>query len=235
MKSGKRFLVFALTGLIVLSAATSHAQPAAKKKKKKRPQTAAQKADLQAAFSAQAPVEEPPPVKILKRQDWGAKDPVLMMTPHRLKAIMIHHTGIRHNDKPLTEKMRGLQGYSQREDTLADGKKKPVWADVPYHFYIAADGEVAEGRNIGFVGDTNTGYDSTSQILVTLEGNFDVEEPTAQQMQSALKLVTWLAKKYHIPAEKITAHKDAGDTACPGSKLYSRMEEFRSAVNDHQP
>ena len=126
--------------------------------------------------------------------------------------------------------MNSLQEFSQHEGKLASGKPKPMWADVPYHFYIAANGEVAEGRNIGFVGDTNTEYDPTGHVLVTCEGNFEEEEPTEEQMQAATQLVVWLAKKYHVPSENINAHRDYAQTACPGKKLYKRVGEIRKAV-----
>lgn len=174
---------------------------------------------------------EVPPVKILSRAEWHAKEPVAKMAAHEPKFITIHHTGVKQNhQKTLKDKLRSLQAFSQREDVLAGGKKKPAWPDVPYHFYIGDTGEVAEGRAIGFVGDTNTAYDPTGHILVTLEGNFEEEEPTPAQLESARQLVSWLAQKYQVPLENIKTHKDYAQTACPGEKLYDRMAEIRGAV-----
>ncbi len=167
-------------------------------------------------------------LKIITRQEWQAKEPVAKMKPHELKFITIHHTATR--QKPgvsVAVKLQHLQAFSQREDTLAGGKKKPIWPDVPYHFYVTCDGEIGEGRDIRYVGDTNTEYDPTGHILVTLEGNFEIEEPTKEQMVAAKKLIAWLAAKYQIPPERIKAHKDYAQTACPGKKLYERLGEFR--------
>jgi N-acetyl-anhydromuramyl-L-alanine amidase AmpD len=80
------------------------------------------------------------------------------------------------------------------------------------------------------VGDTNTEYDPTGHILVTLEGNFEEEEPTREQMQATRNLVGWLAKKFKVPSEKIKTHKDYAQTACPGKNLQLRAEEIRKSA-----
>jgi hypothetical protein len=214
---------------MVLALAASSSLPA-QAKKKKGPGRARIK---------QAPtvtVGEVPPFPILSRQQWQANEPVSMMTPHRPQFITLHHTAMKQNaEKSLKEKMQWLQNYSQHEEVLAGGQKKPTWPDVPYHFLIAVDGQVAEGRNIGFVGDSNAEFDSTGHISVTLEGNFEKEEPTPEQMDSTRKVISFLAKKYHVPLEKIKAHRDYAQTACPGKNLYRRMDEIRGSVTAAQP
>jgi hypothetical protein len=172
-----------------------------------------------------------PPVKILSRAEWNAKAPVGKMVTHEPKFITVHHTAVKQNPKKsLKEKLKALQEFSQRESTLGNGKQKPVWPDVPYHFYISENGDVGEGRGVDFVGDTNTAYDPAGHILVTLEGNFEEEEPTAAQLKSADLLVVWLAQKYQVPAANIKGHKDYAQTACPGEKLYQRLGTLQEAV-----
>ena len=80
--------------------------------------------------------------------------------------------------------MVSLQRFSQTASRLDTGKLKPVWFDIPYHFYIAVDGKIADGRSIKFVGDTNTDYNPTGHALVVLEGNFENEEPSPDQLKS---------------------------------------------------
>jgi N-acetylmuramoyl-L-alanine amidase len=53
-------------------------------------------------------------------------------------------------------------------------------------------------------------------IGICLVGNFDIDRPTAAQMQSLTKLVTYLMKTYHIPANRVLGHKDTKPTDCPG-------------------
>ncbi|MDB6057630.1 MAG: N-acetylmuramoyl-L-alanine amidase [Verrucomicrobiales bacterium] len=166
--------------------------------------------------------------KILTRKEWKAADAVGKMKEHTATFITIHHTATK--QKPnvsLAQKLQSLQKFSQHEGELAGGKKKPAWPDVPYHFYVACNGDIGEGRDIDSVGDTNTEYDPTGHILVTLEGNFEEEQPTPEQFKATRQLVAWLANKYHVPAEKIRSHKDYAKTRCPGKNLYVRLGELR--------
>jgi hypothetical protein len=193
--------------------------------------------DTPKKIAAPAPEPEPPklaevpPPTILSRQEWNAKPPTSEMKPHELRSITIHHTATKQNPKKSTlEKMRSLQDFSQREGKLSSGKSKPPWPDVPYHFVVMPSGEIAEGRDILFVGDTNTEYDPTGHILVTLDGNFEDEELSEAQWNSTVVLVKWLAFKYKVPADKIGAHKDFAKTACPGKRVYARIHELQEAV-----
>lgn len=100
----------------------------------------------QPASNTQSSAKRPP---IVSRKQWNAKDPVGKAAKHKPRFITIHHTGM--PQKPelsLEQKMRGLQNFSQNEGKLASGKSKPAWFDVPYHYYIASDGRIAEGRKI---------------------------------------------------------------------------------------
>lgn len=167
---------------------------------------------------------------ILSRKDWGAKDPVGEAKEHKIEFITIHHTAT--PQKPGTligTKMRNLQAFSQREEKLASGKLKPVWFDIPYHYYIAVDGQIAEGREIKYVGDTNTEYDPTGHALVVLEGSFNTEQPSAAQIDALKKMVAWLSRKYKVPPAKIKGHSDYAETACPGENLKIFLSELRGS------
>ena len=82
-------------------------------------------------------------------------------------------------------------------------------------------------------------------------GNFDKQEPTAEQIKSLISLITALSKKYNIdPTAKteyhkvitdapymksieagtIAGHKDVGVTSCPGKNLYSFLPTLRDQV-----
>jgi hypothetical protein len=161
---------------------------------------------------------------MLSREAWQAKPPSLAMTAQKPVAILVHHTGSAMKIKTtLAAKMRGLQRFSQAREKLADGRTKPAWPDVPYHFYIAADGNVAEGRSITAVGDTNTGYDPNGYIQVVVEGNFETENPTASQLASLTSLLGWLKQNYNVTPSAIQAHNDKAQTACPGKNLSAKL------------
>lgn len=168
---------------------------------------------------------------MLSREGWQAKAPSFAMTPQKPAAILVHHTGSAIKIKTtLVAKMRGLQRFSQAKEKLADGLTKPAWPDVPYHFYIAADGKIAEGRSITAVGDTNTGYDPSGYIQVVVEGNFDVEKPTASQLASLQSLLAWLKQTYNVKPSAIQSHNDKAQTACPGKNLSAKLAGIVNAL-----
>ncbi len=157
---------------------------------------------------------------IISRKSWNAKEPIGKGKEHQINLITIHHTASLQNKKlSIEKKMQNLQNFSQSESKLASGKLKPVWFDIPYHYYIAFDGKIAEGREIKFAGDTNTDYDPTGHALIVLEGNFETEEVSNEQQKSLQELVIWLASKYNVSADKIKGHNDLAKTACPGKNL----------------
>jgi len=167
--------------------------------------------------------------QIIPRAGWEAKKAVGEGKKHKIKFITIHHTATKQRpDLPIETKLRNLQAFSQRDDKLASGKAKPAWFDVPYHYYIAVDGKIAEGREIKFAGDTNTEYDPTSHALIVLEGSFGTDEPLPPQVDSLKAMVKWLAAKYKVSKENIKGHKDYAETACPGSNLEKLLPQLRT-------
>lgn len=169
---------------------------------------------------------------ILTRSDWGARPVEGKVLPHRPVRITLHHTGVQANEhRTLTEKMRELQAFSQRSETLADGSMKKAWADVPYHFYIDMHGELAEGRDLDFAGDTNTSYDPTGHIGIALEGNFNVHQPEISQVKTLIWLVRSLQKQFDIELGFIKAHRDFSPTDCPGHHLLLILPSVLAQVN----
>jgi hypothetical protein len=173
----------------------------------------------------------PPRPKILSRSEWNAKDAAGKMEEHTPRHITIHHTASPQKAAITIErKMQNLQSFSQSEGRLASGGKKPAWPDVPYHYYIAVDGRIAEGRDIKYVGDTNTDYDPAGHALVVLEGNFEKEQPSSKQLESLGQLVAWLSANYSIPVPEIKGHSDYASTACPGASLKKLLPAVRQQV-----
>lgn len=177
-----------------------------------------------------------PTPKIISREEWGAKPPVLNLKHHKITHITIHHTGVLQTpNRDFFEKLRGLQSWSQREDKLDTGKTKPQWADIPYHYYISWDGKIAECRPIELPGDTNTSYDPTGHALVVIEGLFPTDFFRYRQRQAMYDLVVWLAAKHHVPSGEIKTHMDyaPGETDCPGTSVYEEMPLLRAAVRSY--
>ena len=172
-----------------------------------------------------------PQPSIIPRKDWNAKEPIGTVIEHSISFITIHHTAtLQKENVSIEKKMQNLQSFSQSESHLANGKLKPVWFDGPYHYYIAVDGKIAEGRELKFVGDTNTNYDPTGHALVVLEGNFETEQPSEKQQKSLQEMVVWLTSKYNVPTAEIKGHNDFAATACPGKNLKKMFPDLRKKV-----
>jgi hypothetical protein len=169
---------------------------------------------------------------IISRKEWSAKPPRGEGQDNSgIDRITIHHTAVVQNTKlPIEKKLQKLQHFSQTESKLASGKTKPAWLDVPYHFYISCDGKIAEGRPITIVSDTNTEYDPARHATIVLEGNFETEQPTAEQSTSLTAMVVWLSAEHHVSPERIGAHNDFAKTACPGVNLKATIPTLRKSV-----
>ena len=173
----------------------------------------------------------PDQVEYVSRAEWGAKPPVLPMRAHTLSRLTIHHTGTNQNfNRSVADKLRGLQLFSQRDDSLASGRLKPAWPDVPYHFYVGIDGVVGEGRDWRYAGDTNTEYDPAGHLLVVVEGNFQKDTLTTAQRRTLDVIVPALARSFGIPAERLASHRDYAQTDCPGANLYAELPRFRELI-----
>jgi hypothetical protein len=171
------------------------------------------------------------PPTILSRKEWGAKPPVLSMDLHEPKYLTIHHAGVRTKEGISNiQKLRNLQAWCQRKDMLASGKEKPAWPDIPYHYYIFRDGQVAECRDWRFVGDTNTEYDPTGHLLICLEGDFEAEQPSHEQLASLTQTANWLLREHRLLRISIGAHLDYAKTSCPGKNLLPYVRKLKQEL-----
>jgi N-acetylmuramoyl-L-alanine amidase len=187
-------------------------------------------AKFPAAHAAGAPELAPYAPPLVTRDKWQAKPALPGLVPQTPAAIIIHHTGERQNRRiPVETKLRNLQTFSQRPGQVGT-HAKPAWPDVPYHFYIDVTGRIAEGRDVRFAGDTNTGYDTRGYIQVVVEGNFDLEQPAPEQIDALRDLLVWLSLFWNVPTEKISVHKDHAPTSCPGRNFMAMLPTFRAGM-----
>lgn len=156
-------------------------------------------------------------VKIIPRSEWGAVDPK-PFTAHVPGRITIHHEGeFFAADKDPSEFIKKTQVWGMGPDRK--------WADIPYHFMIDGRGNIFEGRNVFTAGETNTTYDPTGHLLITLIGNFEEQPVTEKQLKSLVELTAECCIKYNISPETIKGHKDYAETLCPGKDLYKYIQD----------
>lgn len=155
-----------------------------------------------------------PAVPVVSRGEWGARPPQLeRMLPHTVVRLTVHHAG----------DQAGVTGPSQFRGWQNWHMSGQGWPDIAYHVLIGVDGTVYEGRNPAYRGDTATSYDTTGHFLVVVEGNFEVEKPTAAQYESLVKVLAWASDRYDVSPSTIAGHGDYAATSCPGRNLEDRI------------
>jgi len=162
-------------------------------------------------INAHPKVKQP---RIIGQSEWGGEETTASMKPHTPTRITIHHEG---SPKPLTpdqdpkKLLQNLQKWGRRERG---------WPDLPYHFLVDLDGNIYAGRNPQFVGDTNTNYDPTGHLLISVMGNYEIQAPNEKQLNAISELVAWLCDYYNIPPETVRCHQEyVPTTLCPGKYL----------------
>jgi hypothetical protein len=147
-------------------------------------------------------------------ETWGGTRPerYAIEKRHTPTKLTLHHGGIDFPaDKDVILYLRNLQTWSR------DFKK---WMDIPYHYLIDLQGNVYEGRDIRFAGDTNTEYDPSGHALVVVMGNYDEQQPNEKQIKAIVDTFAWLSVRHSISVDTLAGHKDhAKQTACPGKHL----------------
>lgn len=129
--------------------------------------------------------------------------------------IVIHHTGNPWDDDLSAEEIH--------ESHLAQG-----WAGIGYHFVIRKDGTIEQGRPQWAIGSHAYNYNSHS-VGIHVCGNFEIAEPTQEQVEKLSYLVGYLCEEYDLIPDKkhVVGHCDLMATACPGEALYDMLQTIR--------
>jgi hypothetical protein len=139
--------------------------------------------------------------------------------PHRITHVTLHHTGspepLRPGNDPV-ERLRGLQRW---------GRTDRNWWDVPYHYLIDLEGRIYEGRDWRYLGETNTTYDPSGHFLISVVGNYELQEPSRAQLESVAALMAWAVSRFDVPLDRIGGHYDYAPTTCPGVHLRKYLED----------
>ena len=131
---------------------------------------------------------------------------------HEPRIVLLHHAGElwRAGTDPAV-KLKNLQTWGMREKG---------WHDVPYHFLIAPDGRIYEGRALRYRPDTNTEFDPAGYVNVQLWGNFEEQRVSREQLDAVVALTAHLADRLDMPTDQLVAHEDVAQTACPGRDFH---------------
>ena len=174
---------------------------------------------------------------IYSRRQWGADESLRKGTPEygSVQAAFVHHT-VSANDYTAAEVPAIIRGIYRYHVT---GRG---WNDIGYNFLVDRFGRIWEGRYGGIalpvIGAHTQGYNSVAFAMSAI-GNFDIAQPPAVVVDAYSRLFAWKLGLHAVPAtgtvvlngtrlNRISGHRDVGQTACPGRYLYAQLPTIRS-------
>jgi hypothetical protein len=165
-------------------------------------------------------------MNLITQDKWGMRIPK-RSNKHTPNTIVIHHVGS--GNYPLHKSFDGINSIKSIESYHIDHNK---WWAIGYHYMIAPNGDIYEGRKSNTVG-AHVGGQNTGKIGINVYGNFGAEEPTSEQLKAITELCTVLIKKYKkIKSNSIVGHRDLDTTECPGDNLYKKLPEIKRNVKE---
>lgn len=138
---------------------------------------------------------------------------------HRITHVTLHHTGdaqVLRPEDDVPRKLRALQAWGARDRN---------WWDVPYHFLLGLEGQIYEGRDYQFMGETNTAYDPGGHFLISVVGNYERQEPTPAQLNAIADMMAWALREFDLPLDRIGGHYNYAESGCPGQHLRKHLED----------
>jgi uncharacterized protein with LGFP repeats len=199
------------------------------------------------------------PPNIISRADWGAGSGMRCGGPYYgngLRAAVVHHTATGNNYAPEDSAAILRSIYAYHTMTLG-------WCDIAYNALVDKYGQVFEGRAGGITKDvlgSHTGGFNSDVWGVSMIGNFEDDPPPDVLVKTVGRLLGWRlsldkvdplgmvnlksAGGQHtvvpggrvVELPEIFAHRDVGNTECPGTQGYATMDQIRKlAANFNGP
>jgi hypothetical protein len=157
-------------------------------------------------------------VDVVCRASWGAKQPTGQYERHSIRALTVHHSGVRFTDsRRAPDRMKIMQAFHQ--------SSHKSFVDVAYHFVLDPNGNIYEGRPTWARGETKTDYDPTGHLLVCLLGDYNKQQTSSNQIESLAKLLAWAAERFDVPSSALHGHRDLAHTDCPGDNLHTAISD----------
>ncbi|MBX9568013.1 MAG: peptidoglycan recognition protein family protein [Candidatus Obscuribacterales bacterium] len=169
----------------------------------------------------------PPP--IVTPAEWGSNPHPIPDDKKQIPQwITIHHAGeLWHYGEDPAEFVRRMQIWGQNRPKLEKPPRDTYWPDLPYHFLIAPDGRIFQGRPVTYEPESNTKYPLNGNIGVEMMGDFNVQRPSMEQLSACVALTAWLLQEHKIAVDKVRTHQDVapGQTDCPGKDFYRYIKD----------
>ncbi|MCM4078510.1 N-acetylmuramoyl-L-alanine amidase [Paractinoplanes hotanensis] len=202
-----------------------------------------------AAGRAAVPLPPRPAPRVVTRAGWRANEAIVKGPPEYTgptQVFFVHHTatGNGYSCAQSAGIVRGIQAYQVRSRG---------WDDIGYNFLIDKCGTVFEGRGGGIgrtvLGAHTLGFNANASAIAVI-GSYggravSTRVRTVIAAMAAYKLGAYgsppagqvvvtsggserfpLGRK--VPLFRISGHRDAGQTACPGNALYAQLPSIRA-------
>ena len=198
---------------------------------------------------------------VVSRAGWGADESLRFdaagqerFPPEYFPAqkLTVHHTDTANGDVDPAATVRAIYRYHAVDR---------AFGDIGYHYLVAEDGRVFEGRWSGTDGDP--AHDATGKVVtgahvggwnsgnvgVALLGTLTTQAPKPAARSALESVLADLAGRHGISptgsgtytnpvngatwsGPNIPGHRDFAATECPGGALYAQLPSIRSAVAD---
>ncbi|QUG99536.1 N-acetylmuramoyl-L-alanine amidase [Saccharopolyspora erythraea] len=192
----------------------------------------------------------PPP--LVRRADWGADERSMTWTPQptETRAAVVHHTAGT-NDYGCADSAAIVRGIFEYHAVHLG------WGDIGYHALVDKCGTIFEGRAQGLERDVIGGHAmgfNPNTFGVAMLGSFQDVVPTSEALTATGAIIGWKLRESGVAPDSavelvstggkgslhppgagvrlpaIFAHRDVGQTLCPGQLAYDRLDEIRSAA-----
>ncbi|MFC9786875.1 N-acetylmuramoyl-L-alanine amidase [Rhodococcus sp. NPDC127528] len=189
--------------------------------------------------------------KVITRAQWGADESLRCEDPtydDSLGGATVHHTA-GSNDYTKAESAEIVRSiYAYHAQTLG-------WCDIGYNVLVDKYGQIFEGRSGGLdrnVQGAHAGGFNENTMGIAMMGDFTTVSPPQVTVDAVGRYLGWrLAKAGLDPTGRTTmwsegteftpyaqgeavdlpiifAHRDVGNTSCPGDAAYAKMDQIRA-------
>ncbi|BCY14022.1 N-acetylmuramoyl-L-alanine amidase [Actinoplanes sp. L3-i22] len=189
-----------------------------------------------------------PEPKLLSRAAWGANEKIVKEAPTYtgpVQVFFVHHTatGNGYSCASSTSVVRGIEAYQV---------KSKGWNDIGYNFLVDKCGTIFEGRRGGVdrnvLGAHTLGFNTNASAVAVIGDFRSTPIPAAARLSVAQLAAYKLGGAGNAPASRvaltsgggpkfavgrrvvlnrISGHRDAGLTECPGTSLYRQLPAIR--------
>ncbi|HEX2071043.1 MAG TPA: N-acetylmuramoyl-L-alanine amidase [Thermoleophilaceae bacterium] len=203
-------------------------------------------------LSAELADAQDPQPEMVPRASWAGDDcpPRTGAVYGEVRAAYVHHT-VNINDYSRAEAPQVVLGICRYH------RNTNGWNDVGYNFLVDRFGTLYEGRAGGVgaavVGAQAEGFNSYSTGIANI-GTFSDVPQSREALEAMARLIRWKLPLHGYPTNgtavmqsagggtnrysagttarvpRVLGHRDTNATECPGTALYSQLEELRSMV-----